>query len=654
MAIYTIQGPDGKIYDIEGPDDPKINFTGAMAGGRPENFDQSLLGEVAAVADKTIRGGAFALPNLVRHAGNWLEERFGKGPELFQGQIPESLVRGYDALTTPSQPQTSAGKTLGNIGEAAVGTLVGPGMLTTPGKLLTVGAGAGAGGEAAARLTDDNALARLLGGLAGGGVAALGATYVPTATSMTKRAVKGMTEADWQTAKELEATLRAAGMPHLKSQLLGPNSSLDDIVAQASANPEVRPELLKATRVWRNLNTAPMLDERRVLQQDIQNTAKQADWGLLAKANAAYEAAMPKGGQYSAGYIENLRKDIVALANSEKFGPTSEGGKALIAFAENKLPKATPAQTIPGQPTGMLDANGNPLLSPPTVKPATGGMEKLHLNNLVKDLNVLTQQEGWKGLPLKDLKELLKSYTPEFDAARAAKRSVMETEGTPMRQGLAGTIARMGGGPNENKYTATGDIIKLVFPADKAQPMAIKQLAENIGNDQVSMLLNEHLNTAFQRAAKALGENPKAPADFVEAVLGTPAQRANIDAAIEVSAKALNVNPNAAQRGFRELVHALGTYRDLKLNTGVSQASTGFEAGKSFLGFAIAPASRAGRYLWEQASAKTYQRIADMVTSPDGLTQLERIAKTPDFRVRSAMIRGILVAADQDNPPELQ
>lgn len=657
-----VKMPDGAVVDM--PENPTAEQSAALQkllAGPSVNP----LAEGAKVLGSSVYGGVTSLPRFVKEAGDWLERKMPT-PEWSKTPIPgaDAIGQADTAIRSALQPETEAGKTAARIGEAGIGAIAGPGGLAAPVKSGLIGLSAGGGSELAAKAFGDNAITRLLGGLAGGGAMAIGQAVRPNAENMLKTATRGMSDADWKKAQVLEATLNAQGLPHLKSQLLGPNSSVADLVQQASANPQVRPSLLQATsgvvpkteealNVWMSGTLPVAAAERRGLMQDVQNVAKQADVAGVRRANAAYEAAMPEaGGVYKGDYIANLRQTLIDLANSERFGPASAGGKAILRFANTKLPREVPG--TPATAGSLVDDFGKPLTITPAVPAATPSMPKEHLNNLIKDLNVLSMQEGWKGLPVGDLKAVLKSYTPEFEAARAAKSAVMSSDVNPMRQGLAGQINRMGGGTDVGKYTA-GDIVKLVFPADKAQPAAIGKLAQDIGADQVGMLLREHLTSSWQHVSKGLHGREGAPADFVAAIAGNSSMKSNLNAGLDAAAKAQGLNPGAVRNGFYELTNALGTYKDLKLSTGVGGATTAFEAGKSIAGMAVAPQSRLGRYLWERASAKTYQKIADMVTSADGLAQLERIARTPDPKLKAALVRGVIAGAVESggNTPDV-
>lgn len=487
-------------------------------------------------------------------------------------------------------------------------------------------------------MTGDNPLGRLLGGMAGGGAAAIASAKRPNASRLIQNSTKGVTEADWKNARALESTLDDTGMPHLKSQLLGPNSSLDDVVKDASANPQVRPSILNAARgvkdkadetlkVWQHKTLPVQTDERRDFMLGLQGKAGEREAALLKQKNDVYVQNLPKGIEgeiYSEAEMGALRKNLMALARDTEqgFGRNTNGGRALEEFVADKL--AT---------------KGN-------------GMAKNELATLYNEINAWGADKGLAGRSLRQLKDAVKAATPEFDQARGAAAAFFKSDVDPMRQGLAGDIAHARGGVNSSKYTAA-DATTAVFPLDKAQPLAIKKLAEDVGGEQVGLLLRDHLTRNFERAAKGIDEGEMTPAKWVEAVVGTPAQRQNVEAALMESAKAQGQNPYAVKTGFQKLINAFASYKDLKVSSGISQANLGFEAGKNVAGAAIAPQSRIARYLWEAATAKTYQQIADIVTSKDGLATLERIAKTPGGGEAVNLARQ-LVATTPGNSPEVQ
>lgn len=639
-----------ETFDLKMPNGEVI--TGIPVGTSKVDIAKKLgidvLSEVRRVADTSIRGGLLALPQLMStldKGTDWAGRKLAQkvtGAKEMPPEAPEMLPMPWDVATkligTPERPQTTIGKYAGSIGEGAVSAMF-PGKLAELGGRALIGGMAGLGAEAAGQASSDLSLMRLLGGLAGGGITAGLAALRPNWRSMVRQSTSDVTPKNFADARKLEDTLISENLPNLKSQLLGPSSSLDDLVQQASQNPQVRPKLLKviegisdkamsSLKNWRAGNLPVMPNETRGALLDIQQAAADADKAAVGLSNKAFREAMPDGERYSGNYIRSLVDDIKTLAKSERYGVTSRGGETLLQFAKEKL--------MPLVETGVPQA---------------------HLNNLVKDLNTLAFTENWKGLPTNDLKALLKSYTPEFDSARAAKTAIMKSDVAPMRQGLAGQIAQMGGGPSDNKYTMSQNVLNLVFPADKAQGIAIERLGVDVGGEPVGTLLGEYLIRNMEKAAKGFPEGSiQAPSKFADMVLGTPAQRTNVEAALSVVAKTQNINPSAVRRGFYDLLHAFASYKDLKIAPGLGAASANFEAGKSVSGAVVAPQSALRRGFWERASTRTYQKIADLVTSPEGLKLIEQIARTKDPNRKGILLQSLIAtttAEPEDKTPDV-
>lgn len=626
-----IKTPDGHIVDL--PDDmsPKevAQFTAELRRAGRESEQKPGLVEDALrmgkVAGSGFLRGIASIPALAAEAGMAEPRAFNPG------RSGEAMA---DVQKLGVHPNTAAER---YVASAAEGVGAAP---LSPAFGAVTGLASEAGGQATASPgnPEGNPLGRLIGGLAGGGGIAVGKSLAPNAQRLTATALKGVLPQDWANAKAMETTLNDLGVPHLKSQLLGPSSSLDDIVRDASANPAVRPSLLNATRgvkdksqqaleVHLNQNLPVQVDERRDFLLGLQQKAAERETALMKQKNDVYAGKLPQGIEteiYPEQYVQRLRKELFDLSQNanEGFGANTNGGKALATYIADKL-----------------TTKGN-------------GMSKMELGNLYNEINAWGADAGLSGRALRQLKDKVGSFTPEFQPARNAASAFFESDVNPMRQGLAGDIAHARGGPNSTKYTAT-DAATSVFPLDKAQPIAIKKLAEDVGGEQVGLLLRDHLTRNFERAAKGLGEGEMTPAKWVEAVVGTPAQRQNVEAALIESARAQGQNPNAVLSGFRKLISAFGSYQDLKMSPGISQANLGFEAGKSAIGAAVAPQSRIARYFWEKATAKTYQQIADMVTSKDGLATLEALARQPGQAPAVTLARQ-LVATTPTNSGGLQ
>ena len=645
---FNIELPDGRV--LEGV---PVGTTKAEIAAKLGIKSESTFAEVGRVADKSIRGGLLAVPELIamlakyaRKGGEWAAGKLGARPEdMATPSKLESFPTAIKAMTGGdiAVPQTTIGKYLGAAGEGAVAALAGPGGMTNLARNAVMGGAAGGGSELSANLFGDNALSRALGALAGGGTTAVVSSVVPNSTKLVKQAISQMPEADWRRAKVLESLMEKFDISHLKSQLLGPASTLDDLAAVAGSHPSVRPQLLgavknspeearKAFEVWSAENLPPNISSRRSILEDVQGVASGTIDGLKRTANTRYVQALPEGvstDTYGKSFIDTLRGEFSKLVKDpDKYGPNTAGGQAITKFMENHLPELKPFQTV----------------------------KKGYINNLVKDLNTIAEKEGYKGLPVKDIKGILKDFTvDDFGAAREAKTTFMRESVNPVEKGLAGQLAQMGGGVKPDKFTAKESALKLVFPDKTPQPQEIIRLGNDLGADSVGQLLREHLATNMEHAVR-LSKNEatalQAPFEFLSKIAGTNAQRQNVEAALQVIAKDAKANPAAVRNGFYKLMKAFETTKDLKLPANVDRATLAQQAGLNTPGLLVAPQSRMGRYLWERMTEKTYKKIAEIITSKDGLKQLEQIAKAPDNKAGMALARSIFATSLEDESGE--
>lgn len=246
-----------------------------------------------------------------------------------------------------------------------------------------------------------------------------------------------------------------------------------------------------------------------------------------------------------------------------------------------------------------------------------------------------------------------KAFSP-IRAANEVWQVSRDTVTNPMQKGLTGQLAQMGGGVKPDRFTAKTTALNMVFPADIRQPDAIRELGRQIGGEGVGELLREHLSRSMEKAVKLTGEagRMQQPFDFVKTIAGTNAQRQNLEAALQITAESMGANPAEVRNGFYKLMRAFESTKDLKLPATVDRAVLQQQAGLNAPGLLVAPQSRLGRVLWERATEKTFKQIADIVMSPDGLKQLQAIAKSPGYSAAGAYARSILSSSLEARPDQ--
>ena len=239
----VVKMPDGALVDM--PDNPTPEQRAALqailskapqAAAPTPKEEASGLGETARVIGKSIYGGLTSLPRFVKQAGDWLEEKMPT-PEWTKVPIPayKELSAADQAVREAVEPKTKTGKVIGNIGEATVGAVASPGGMAAPIRSALIGASSGAGSEASAAAFGDNALTRILGGLAGGVTGGLATAAKTNRGTLAREAVADARPEDLAVAVERMKTARDAGIPINLSQAM-PRASNIDAYVDALAN----------------------------------------------------------------------------------------------------------------------------------------------------------------------------------------------------------------------------------------------------------------------------------------------------------------------------------------------------------------------------------------------------------------------------------
>lgn len=565
--------------------------------------------------DLSLGGGAIArglaaLPAMAADAGLALTGH------------PEKATASEDVAKLGLKPKTFGEKLSVAAIEGATGGVVGTGPKVAG---AAIGAGSGVGSEVAANALGDNLLTRLLGGTLGGGISAAGMSHLPTnAEKLLQQSVAQVPPSAWRRAAKMEGTLNSAEIPHLKSQLLGPTSTLDDLMAVAATHPAIRPSVISAmenvptkarsaVEKWTMSNLPIGMDETRQVLGDTQEAAAARIAALKDMANAEYVSNMPPLGlPISKSTVKSGRNQLESLASApEKYGRLSGAAREYLLGVSGTLKEAFK----------QAQKDKTPL----TVD---------EVATMVKFLNLKAAKEGLGGEPVRDVKGILRGMTPEYDAARQAKTDFMRQQVNPVERGLTGQLAQMGGGVKPDRYTARTSALNIVFPTDVKQPLAIKELAQQIGPERVGDLAREHISREIYRAISGTADAPwKMPATLQASLTGAgsmkqslgTAKTENLTAAIEAASAMQGVPPAGVRNGFYKLLTALSSYRDLNLPHEVDRAVLQQRAGLNIPGLLVAPNSRLGRALWERTTEKTFKDIADVVMSPDGLRKLQAL-----------------------------
>jgi len=457
----VVKMPDGQL--VEMPDNPTPEQQAALrlilakgatapAAATPKQ-ESSGLGETARVIGKSIYGGLTSLPRFVMQAGDWLEEKMPT-PDWTKIPIPGygKIAEADKAVREAAEPKTKSGKVIGNIGEAAVGAIASPGGLAAPIKSAIIGASSGAGSEAAAKLFGDNAVTRVLGGVAGGLTGGLATAAKTNRGTLAREALADARSEDLAVAVERMKAARDAGIPINLSQAMPRASNIDayvDALANSKHGRNVTEQLRKQPQQIafgaeeQMANLPGQIRMPQVLANNAQEAAEASIRQGMDQATKAWQKFAPQGAAIPEGVVANFDEQLKAMA--AKYPNTAQAD--LINDVRSAL--KTGQQTTGGSP--LLDAAGN-LINPPTKGPAYL-TDALQVKGAIDDVlqNFGARKLNTPGLQGKELRraqevrgmfrDMIDLEVPQLAQANKAYEAVMSGVVDPLKKSVVGRVA---------------------------------------------------------------------------------------------------------------------------------------------------------------------------------------------------------------------
>lgn len=366
MDTFNVELPDGRV--LEGV---PVGTTRAQIEAKLGKIQEapapakpiSPAAEFGKVADKTLRGGALALPGMIGDAAMWSAQKLREGAATAYNKVGEKTGAYVPDATLPEpvrmwpsdalaeitggpigKPETGIGKTIAGVGEATVGTMMGAGPASKLKQLATLGAASGLGAEAAARVFDDNPVVRAAGGLAAGLPVGIAQAYKGNNTAKVAREVfSGISDDELESAIKTAAKAKAAGLDLMPNQALGRESNLDALVSALATSKEGK-------------NTISALRSQPLqIQQEMEILKR----GLPGETRALRD-------------INNRGQEVAtAVIEDAKARRTAKWGKDLEEAAAVSTEKEVPGaimKKVDDKLTRLAEANGNPAIKASLLK----------------------------------------------------------------------------------------------------------------------------------------------------------------------------------------------------------------------------------------------------------------------------------------------
>ena len=621
--------------------------------------------EIGRVADKSIRGGLLAVPELMamlakgaRKGGEWAAGKLGARSEDMA--TPSKLESFPDAVKVMTGgevavPQTTVGKHLGSIGQTATAMLAGPGGLTNIPKNLAIGAASGEGSELAAML-GDNALTRFAGGLLGGGATAAYQTYKTNNIDKVARAMfDGVSKSDITEALAVQAKADKAGLPLNLGQALGRETGVDAVIDSLASSPEGKNtvNLLRAQPLHIKLGTQTAvqgLPGSARATRDIANRSQEAASSLikdgLKKAGEVWTAMAPVGATIPENGMKTFDSFLTALA--AKYPNTAR------AEMVNDVKAAIRNQTPAAKPSGLLDAAGKPIPAPvknPYLEDALqvkGAIDDVLQNFGARKLNT----PGTAGKELQTAQVIreafskeggvLETFAPGLVQANRAYEAVMSGTVNPLKKSVIGDLAgRTGSSIDAN--APQGKLLKILD--NGTQPgvtrSEILTTARNLNKQDPSVFLDAGKTWITSKLDKALNSpgarDSTGMAASVLKAFGTPqktsAQTQGLADILAGMAEAQNLPPETLQALPKFLQYVGMAVERPSTTGGMTATNIGGMEGASAVGrlghvSTITMLRQPILSYTDMLGRNTRKEIDRLLSSPEGIKMLYTLGQT--------------------------
>jgi hypothetical protein len=661
---FTAVFNDGSTYLVEDvPDDTHPNDALAWTEkkfGRPVTEfianSRSPLDEAKQVGKDTIRGVGKALSGgfeALVDTAPFVSWGYKPGEQFEAGKSPSQLVE--KVIPTPKNDPKSRQMVRGVI-EGASGGMVGPGAISAPLRTLAVGGGAGLGSELAGALTNDNPLAKGLGGLAGGVGTSLASMPKTTRGELARTTMEGVKDSDLAMAQKIMEEARKEGISLNLSQAMPTASNIDrltEILANSPNGKEIVRQLRAQPAAVAAATEGGMygLPGKTGSPQEIANRSQEgADKAVregLAQASAAWQKAAPGGSTIPPTAVAELDARLKALA--AKYPNTT--GQDLIEDARRSL-KLSPAGADTKVPVGSGKVSSN-LTRTVQGKPTEYLNDALQLKSALDDslntygsrkLNTpsLDSTNQRRAQEVRELfRDVLDTHAPKLSAANAAYSKVMDDVVTPMKQSVVGRVAgQRGYSPDQEAAqskifrvldagtapgAATSEILTLEKSLRKSDP--------TIFQDAVKTWMSEKLAKA---TAKQGGRQSDSTAAALErAFIGDEMKDKGFQDMMVALARSQGLPDDSLLPGMRNLMKyvSAAARRPGKVGgiteQGLEDASRSQIAGAVGNFSMVQPFRAAGRRIDDALNADAYGFMDKLLTTPEGIATLRKLGKTP-------------------------
>jgi hypothetical protein len=549
------------------------------------------------------------------------------------------------------QPKTQGERYVDQAIQSGVGMLTSPSSWIGPAKAVMTGAVAGTAGEAGAHAfkgSEAEPYARVAAALAGGLGTSLALSQQRNARSVAQEVGKSMSEGDYKTIQKMMIRSGKGGVDLNASQALPENANLSKLVQALVVHRQGAPLIQQLENQPQQVSTL-MGRLQKALPGDVKtpsaiaNESQQAATNTLSAARQSrteavkplYEAA----GNVPVQYLEQLSKQL-----ADKLPRVSNTAGDLLSGLKGKVDEFI--TVAKGKPSGLLDAYGNPIITPA----APVAMEEFNrslrsISAEQKALNTASKafdKEAVGGLQsaISGIRKELGDIDPNFSAGNALYKHLTDTKVNPLKKSVVGTVA----GVNESSDTREAANKLLGILAKGTNPKAVnsdilKYAVETTDKTDPFAFANA-VKTHISNAVEGVEQSSTGalPSTFAESVrkklIGTPTQHKGLQDMLAGVAHQTGNDPELLVKGFTNGMQLVEAAAKRPSSVGLSAEEIRKMAGESKLAsgvqlLSLNAGNQAGKGLRGFVTANAYKELAELLTTPEGMTTFQKLATMP-------------------------
>lgn len=569
------------------------------------------------------------------------------------------LLQAFGGIKDEYGPQDLQGRLIDTAGQMVGGGGLNPKAIATGaasglpalvgaiGKQAVPALGAAIGKETAYQIAPDSKLAQLAGALTGGIAGSSSAMLMPTISTTAKNILGNATPAQLDQARALMAGGRVTApeaLAYVTKSTMGPK--LQRTLESTAGGGEVLSPYMAARTPQNEAKVASVMDQISpnmavrnpyAAGTDVRDAAVgrigQETQARTAAVNPFYKAA--ENDKLPAQDMADLATNIGTAA--VKAGAQTDLGKALMGLYKKVAPLGAPETRVSVLDNIYKETRDKVALAP-------------HEQNAM--LKSVASSVGGQNRALGDAL----MTNPNISQGRAMYQDITNNKVAPLMDSPVGQLADMGDVNPQKAYEAAKSVLVPGDPKGIINPQQISFTAKELAKanpNAIPDFARQHIDATWKEANQYIrGETPQfTGARFAQAIAGNKDQADNLIALVR------GASGDQAANGLESALTTMKA-QSTRLGEGSPTAlnqETMANLGAGGASQMFKPKAALNDFIDKVRLSKNSKELAEAITSPEGIQQLQDISKSASKRLGDVLKRGAMtgISATRDQSDAL-